>query len=97
MFTGYRNSAIILTLLDTGIRLSEIVNLDLQDVALAYGSLKIFGKGGKGRVVFMGKELPTVMKKYIQKRGYKTTKTNALFVSNSGNGRQRQHSDINGK
>ena len=46
-FLGSRNRAIILVLYDTGLRLSELVNLKLQDIDVERGWIKALGKGSK--------------------------------------------------
>jgi site-specific recombinase XerD len=49
---GSRDRAILLTLLDTGVRCSELVRLDLADLDLGAGRLRVLhGKGNKQRVV----------------------------------------------
>ena len=46
---GYRNYAIILTLLDTALRVSELAGITMDDLWLADGLLKVMGKGeGQG-------------------------------------------------
>ena len=49
-----RNKAIVLVLLNCGLRVSELVNLKLKDVDLQRGILTIMGKGSKQRLVPMG-------------------------------------------
>ncbi|MGB9857702.1 MAG: tyrosine-type recombinase/integrase, partial [Dictyoglomaceae bacterium] len=62
---GFRNYVIILTFLDTGIRLSELLNLTIQDINLTKKSILIKnGKGGKDREVYMGKTLVREMAKW---------------------------------
>lgn len=51
---GARDYAIILTLLDTGLRASELVTLRVGDVDIRTGLATIMGKGGKQRVVRVG-------------------------------------------
>ena len=52
---GHRNLTILLLLLDSGIRVSELVNIECEDVNLVEGWIKISkGKGGKERVIPMG-------------------------------------------
>ena len=52
--TGSRDAAILLTLLDTGLRASELISLNLADVNLSSGTVIVrHGKGGKYRTVFM--------------------------------------------
>ena len=51
----YRNLAIILLLLDSGIRISELTGVNLKDLDLSEGCITIRnGKGGKGRIVPLG-------------------------------------------
>lgn len=53
-FWGYRNFCIILVFWDTLIRLSELINIRLDDVDLKDGLLKVYGKGRKERIVPLG-------------------------------------------
>ncbi len=55
-FTGLRDYTLMLLLLETGIRISECVKIDLTDVYLKEGQIRIHGKGAKQRLVpFQGK------------------------------------------
>jgi len=54
-FLGSRNRAIILVLLDTGIRLSELIGMKVCDINNDTGYIRVLGKGGRERVVRMGK------------------------------------------
>lgn len=51
---GSRNIAILMTLLGTGIRESELTNLHFEDAHIDQGYLKVLGKGSKERVVPLG-------------------------------------------
>ncbi len=51
---GFRDWTIILTLLDTGMRVTELTELKLDHINLAQRSLKVQGKGNKERVLPMG-------------------------------------------
>ena len=51
---GARSYAIVLLFLDTGIRLSELINLRISQIDWAGGQFKVFGKGSKERIVPMG-------------------------------------------
>ena len=62
---GYRNYAMILMLLDTGLRVSELAGLRLPDVSVADGMLKVLGKGNKERVVPMGRQVAHHLWRYI--------------------------------
>lgn len=50
---GSRNRGMILVLLDTGIRLSELLGMKVGDINNDTGYIRILGKGGKERVVRM--------------------------------------------
>jgi len=66
---GFRNYLIVLTFLDTGLRLSELVNLNVTDIDLARRRLRIRGKGAKDRLCFMGARLTREMRSWLQIRG----------------------------
>jgi len=54
-FLGSRNRALILMLLDSGLRLSELANIKLQNIDVENGWGKVIGKGNKERVLRIGK------------------------------------------
>jgi len=82
-YEGLRNYAIMLTFLDTGIRLNELTKLNLKDINLTNRSLRVVGKGEKTRDVFMGRKVVKVLHRWIQKRGYPAYEE-GLFVSQLG-------------
>lgn len=51
-----RNISIIELLFSTGLRISELCNIKLNDIDLNNGNLKIFGKGSKERILFIGND-----------------------------------------
>lgn len=66
---GKRDTAIFLTLLDTGLRAGELVALIVGDVDQADGSITVRkGKGGKGRVVFIGPRTRRAIRAYLRSR-----------------------------
>ncbi len=67
-FDGLRDRTILLTFYHTGIRLSELVGLNVVDVNLSSGELKVTGKRNKQRVVPFGEELRQALKHYIDQR-----------------------------
>lgn len=68
--TGRRDKAVLLVLLDTGLRVSELCNLDLADVNLGTGSVLVrHGKGGKSRVVFLSAKSRRELNRYLRVRG----------------------------
>ncbi|MFC1964937.1 tyrosine-type recombinase/integrase [Chloroflexota bacterium] len=63
---GYRNPSIIMLLLDSGIRVSELIGIGLEDLDLAEGSIRIRrAKGGRERVVPVGSLVQKLLWKYI--------------------------------
>ncbi|WLR43808.1 site-specific tyrosine recombinase XerD [Bacillus carboniphilus] len=91
---GYRDKAMLELLYATGIRVSEMINLDLNDVHLQMGFIRCTGKGNKERIVPIGQTASDAINRYIEKgRGklVKTSnKTKALFVNHHGNRISRQ-------
>jgi integrase/recombinase XerD len=80
---GFRDYVLLLVLLDTGIRVSELCGLRLQDVHPRY--IKVFGKGQKEREIGMHSEVGKLLWKYIQKyRGTDTSKSDHVFLSKRG-------------
>jgi site-specific recombinase XerD len=86
-----RNYAMLLVFLDCGLRLAEIISLSLNDVSLAQRSLKVFGKGAKERIVFMGSRTAKAVKHWIEVRGFKSHYSDRLFVDRSGNPLKPRH------
>jgi integrase/recombinase XerD len=64
---GFRDWTIILTLLDTGMRVSELTDLKMNDVNLAQRCLKVLGKGNKERIVPIGITVQRAIAKYLNK------------------------------
>jgi site-specific recombinase XerD len=62
---GARNMAIVMMLLDTGIRCSELTSLKLSDVHMQEGHIKVFGKGGKERIVPIGSGVQKAIQRYV--------------------------------
>lgn len=69
-FVGLRDYAIMLFLLDTGVRLSELVGIKLVDLKLADNEVIItMAKGGKHRRVFISTKTKETLQKYLRIRG----------------------------
>ena len=62
---GLRNRCILELLYDTGIRVSELVNLKINDIEFDKKIINILGKGKKERIVYYGDYLQEVLDKYI--------------------------------
>ena len=68
---GTRNHSMIAMFLDTGLRLSELINLDLEDVDLNTMSVRVRnGKGGKQRTVFVGRTLARALRCWTERRPF---------------------------
>ena len=84
---GQRNLTILLLLLDTGIRVSELVNIELEDIYLTEGYIKIkVAKGGKERIVPIGSLVQKSLWKYVNHSRPKplTEKISRLLLSDKG-------------
>ena len=82
-FEGVRDRLILLTFYSTGVRRAELVGLNLVDVDLAQGQLKVTGKRNKQRIIPFGKELHDAMVEYIALRAQQenvSSEEKALFV-----------------
>jgi len=63
--SGSRNAAIVVTMLDTGVRLSESTSLRLEDAHLDQGYLKVMGKGAKERILPTGSVAQKTLQRYV--------------------------------
>ncbi len=63
--SGCRDIAMIIVMLDTGLRLSELTNLRLDDSHIDEGYLKVMGKGSKERIVPIGGLAQKVLQRYV--------------------------------
>ncbi len=82
--TKIRDLALLTLLLGTGIRVSECVGLDIQDVDFHSGGIHIHRKGGKEVTVYFGIEVEDALKDYLEERKTVIPETgheNALFLS----------------
>lgn len=66
--TKDRDLAIVTLLLGTGIRVSECVGLDIEDVDFKNNGIKVTRKGGNEMVVYFGPEVEKALKKYLEVR-----------------------------
>jgi integrase/recombinase XerD len=90
---GIRDRAILETLYATGMRVSEAVNLKLDNVNLDIGFLRCIGKGNKERVIPLGKKAITSIKRYLEvsrPRFLKSKASEFLFISRFGKKISRQ-------
>ena len=82
--TKVRDVALLTLLLGTGIRVSECVGLDLQDINFDVNGIKILRKGGYEAVIYFGDEVETALREYLLEREHIIPcegHENALFLS----------------
>jgi len=82
--TKVRDLALLTLLLGTGIRVSECVGLDLNDVDFNTNGIKIHRKGGYETIVYFGDEVREALLLYLEERHHiipVTGNENALFLS----------------
>lgn len=66
--TKERDLALVTLLLGTGIRVSECVGLDVEDIDFKNNGIKVTRKGGNEMVVYFGPEVEKALKKYLEVR-----------------------------
>ena len=82
-----RDKTILELLYSTGIRLSELVSIDVGDIQIDQKTVKVFGKGGKERIVPFGGKAAEALGFYLKERNIHVQKDlndNPLFVSKQG-------------
>lgn len=93
---GIRNQAILETFYATGMRVSELVNLNIENVDLAENFVRCLGKGEKERIIPLGEYASESLTKYLSirnnfnpkdkealflnKRGYRITRQGVWFI-----------------
>lgn len=83
--SGLRDRAILETLYSSGLRVSELVGLNMISVDFISGVVKVFGKGSKERIVPIGEPALKAMRKYLDKRDDRKVKDKtAIFLNKSG-------------
>ncbi len=82
-YTKTRDLAIISLLLGTGIRVSECVGLNVEDIDFNYNGIKITRKGGNETIIYFGDEVEQALQCYLGERLEKPCLTldNPLFLS----------------
>ncbi|PIU50922.1 site-specific tyrosine recombinase XerD [Candidatus Desantisbacteria bacterium CG07_land_8_20_14_0_80_39_15] len=82
---GLRDKALLELLYATGMRISEVANLHIEDLNLNEGYIKCFGKGGKERVVPIGKKAIEAVREYLR---FKDSKIERLKDSKDSKDRE---------
>jgi integrase/recombinase XerC len=84
-FPGLRTRTIIILFYETGIRLAELIGLDVSDVDFAAHQIKVTGKRNKQRIVPFCTELENVLREYIaQRNAVFSVCDGALILSDRG-------------
>ncbi|MBQ7652956.1 MAG: tyrosine-type recombinase/integrase [Clostridia bacterium] len=79
--TKIRDVALLTLMLGTGIRVSECVGLNIEDVDLAAGSFRVTRKGGNRTILYLPEEVIEIMEEYMEYRRSLEVETTALFLS----------------
>tara|TARA_B100000989_G_scaffold59311_1_gene40504 strand:- start:712 stop:1608 length:897 start_codon:yes stop_codon:yes gene_type:complete len=82
-----RDKAMLYTLYATGMRISELISLNMHNVDLTRGSVQVIGKGGKERLIPLTNDAINMIKKYLTEAREKLSKGkdhNNIFVSTHG-------------
>ena len=94
-YQGQRDRLIMLMLYSTGLRVSELISLNVEDVDLVQCQLKVTGKRNKQRIIPFGPELKDSIEGYLpirkefreQHKGTGLSDADALFLNKKGSGR----------
>lgn len=89
-FQGKRDRALLEMLFSTGLRISELTNLNKDDVMLDTGEFSVRGKGSKVRVVFLSDDAIKALKTYLSKR---VDDDPALFIRTQNNQEDTEKSE----
>jgi integrase/recombinase XerD len=90
---GVRDAAMLELLYAAGLRVSELINLKLQDINLEAGFVRIFGKGSRERIVPIGahaREKVNTYLKTVRSKRLKQTSSPYLFVARAAKPMTRQ-------
>jgi integrase/recombinase XerC len=84
---GKRNLLIIRMLYATGVRVSELVNIKLDDLNISDRTIRILGKGSKERIVVFGNNTEDALNDYLDNGRYQIDIHNSkyLFLNKDGN------------
>ena len=89
----YRNKAMLELMYGSGLRVSELINLRLEDIDLNYSVVRTIGKGSKERIIPFGEYARIALDKYINEYRSMLIKKEAseyLFLNNHGKSMTRQ-------
>lgn len=87
---GYRNRVILELLYATGMRISELSNLNFENLNLEENEIKVFGKGSKERIVLVSQRAKSYLESYIKTARYLIFKSadnkpqDPVFINKTG-------------
>jgi integrase/recombinase XerC len=84
---GQRDRALLELLYAAGLRISELVNMNVEQVNLATNEIRVWGKGSKERIVLIGNPAARALSTYMRQGRHELLgekKNNALFVNRYG-------------
>ncbi|RXG65574.1 hypothetical protein ES695_07275, partial [Candidatus Atribacteria bacterium 1244-E10-H5-B2] len=85
LFSAKRDYAILNLFYSSGIRLKELVNLNLNDIDFKRGLVKVLGKGSKEREASLTDEAIRMLRGYLKARElWKGNRSKAVFLSRTG-------------
>lgn len=89
---GIRDTAILELLYGSGMRVSECMTLNLDDVHITMGFVRVYGKGGKERIIPLGRGALSACTRYLQegRPAFLAAKTDAFFINQRGKRLTRQ-------
>ncbi|MFK8013152.1 MAG: site-specific tyrosine recombinase XerD [Marinicellaceae bacterium] len=90
---GFRDKTMFELMYATGIRVSELININIMQVNLNQGTIRVLGKGGKERLVPIGEYAIDLLNDYLKfhrKKLLKAKQSNFCFLSNRGKNMSRQ-------
>lgn len=76
-----RNYCILTLFLNCGMRLSELVGINIKDISFQNQTIRLLGKGNKERIIYLNEACMTSINNYINKRAVSPKEQNALFLS----------------
>jgi len=91
---GVRDRAMLELLYATGMRVGECISLNLEDIHLTMGFVRVFGKGGKERIIPLGSSAIEACTNYLNTARFQLEnpklRTEALFINQRGKRLTRQ-------
>jgi integrase/recombinase XerC len=84
-FAGLRDRLVLEFLFGTGVRLAELLSIEVNDIDLYAKKVTVIGKRNKQRIIPLSNHLIKLIHEYLEARQQIRPNTNALIVTNSGN------------